>query len=89
MDDWLDRFADALGEDPVTPKEIGAILKMSREVAHGVERKYAPLSTFLAGLYVGRRVAAGESREDALQRAVADALDLVPEPETSGETTNP
>jgi Domain of unknown function (DUF6457) len=79
MDDWLDRFADVLGEDRVSPQEMGALLKMSREVAHQVERKYAPLSTFLTGLYVGRRVAAGEPRDQALQNAVAEALACLPD----------
>jgi Domain of unknown function (DUF6457) len=85
MDDWLDRFADALGEERVTPREMGALLKVSRDVAHGVERKYAPLSTFLVGLYVGMHVAAGEGREDALRRAVSEAKSLIPrEPGASG-----
>ena len=78
MDDWIDRFADALGVPPIEAKEMGALLKMSREVAHGVERKYAPLSTYVAGLYVGSRTAAGESAAEALGRAVEEARRLVP-----------
>ena len=79
MDDWIDRFADALGVARVTPKAMGALLKMSREVAHGVERKDAPLSTYLAGLYVGHRTAAGEDSDAALRRAIDEAVRLVPE----------
>jgi hypothetical protein len=52
---------------------------MSREVAHGAERKDAPLSTYLAGLYVGQRTAAGEEADAALRRAIDEALRLVPE----------
>jgi hypothetical protein len=79
MEDWIDRFADALGQDRIAPKDVGALLKMSRQVAHGVERKYAPLSTYLAGVYVGHRAAAGEAPGDALRRAIDEALALVPE----------
>ena len=80
MDDWIDRFADALGEERISPKDMGALLKMSRQVAHGVDRKFAPLSTYLAGVYVGRRTAAGEEPDVALRRAIDEALGLVPEP---------
>jgi hypothetical protein len=78
MEDWLERFAAALGVEPITPKEMGTLLKLSREVAHGVERKFAPLSTYLAGLHVGRRSAAGEDPDEALRRAVREALQLIP-----------
>ena len=62
MEDWLDRYAEALGEDPVTPDEMGALLRLAREVAHRTQdRRLAPLSTFLAG-YHGR-----ERLKDAAQ----------------------
>jgi hypothetical protein len=80
MDDWIDRFADALGEERISPKDMGALLKMTRQVAHGVDRRFAPLSTYLAGVYVGRRTAAGEEPDAALRRAIDEALGLVPEP---------
>jgi hypothetical protein len=79
MEDWIDRFADALGQEHVPPKDMGALLKMSRQVAHGVERKYAPLATYLAGVFVGHRTAAGERSGDALRRAIEEALALIPE----------
>lgn len=49
MDDWLDRFATALGVPPLDTAEVDAILDLAREVAHGTERKNAPLATWLAG----------------------------------------
>lgn len=49
MDDWLDRFADALGVPPLDPDDVDALLDLAREVAHGTERKNAPLAAFLAG----------------------------------------
>ena len=79
MDDWLDRWAEALGERPVRSEEIGAMLRLSREVAHGVERKLAPLSTYLAGIHVGRRAAEGAGFADALEEIKAAAATLLPE----------
>jgi hypothetical protein len=78
VDDWMDRMAQALGEEPLTRAEVGAILKLARDVAHGVERKGAPLATFLAGAHAGRQADAGMSRPEALARAVGAARDLIP-----------
>lgn len=49
MDDWLDRYATALGVPPLDDAEIDAILNLARVVAHGTERKNAPLAAWLAG----------------------------------------
>ena len=49
MDDWLDRFADALSVARLDPAEADAVLDLARVVAHGTERRNAPLATFLAG----------------------------------------
>jgi Domain of unknown function (DUF6457) len=79
VDDWIDRLAAQLGEEPITPAEMGAILKMAREVAHGVERKLAPVSTYLAGVHAGRASAGGGTeRIRALTEAVESALVLIP-----------
>ena len=66
-----DRYADALGGPPLSQAEVGALLGLARTVAHTTERRYAPLSTYLAGRYVAARVAAGVPLEDALAEAVA------------------
>ena len=75
MNEWLVRWAETLGERPVTNEEIGEMLNLSRDVAHQVERKMAPLSTYLAGIHVGRRSAEGVNTYDALEeiRAAWDA----------------
>jgi hypothetical protein len=80
VDEWIDRFAEALGEQPLHPTEMGSMLKLSREVAHGVERKLAPISTFLAGLSVGRKTAEGSSRDQALGQVLEAARALLPPP---------
>ena len=78
MDDWLDRLSDELGEPRLTPKELGAILAFTRKVAHGVERKMAPLSAFVLGVAVGQRTAAGMTRDRAFEETLAGAAALVP-----------
>ncbi|HCO02335.1 MAG TPA: hypothetical protein DIT48_03000 [Actinobacteria bacterium] len=54
------------------------MLKLSRQVAHGVERKYAPLSTFVAGMHIARRVAEGATEDEALAEVVRAAQALLP-----------
>ena len=78
MDEWIDKLATALGEEPMDPKEMGALLKLARDVAHGVERKLAPVSTFVVGMRVGRRAAEGIPRTQALAEAVDAARALIP-----------
>ena len=73
MDDWLDRFADVLEVPRLDPAEVGAILDMARVVAHGTERKNAPLAAFLAG-----RSAAGPAA------ALAEAERLLGGPSSPG-----
>jgi Domain of unknown function (DUF6457) len=85
MDEWIDYAAETLGEPPVTPAEMGAVLRLAREVAHGVERKLAPVSTFLAGVHAGRIAGEGGDRREALDRAVDRLLELVPPPGPGGE----
>ena len=69
--EWLDRLAQAFELDAPTNQEIVAVLDAARDVAHGVERKITPVSTFLLGMNVERRVSAGASRPEALSAALA------------------
>jgi hypothetical protein len=78
MEKWMERFARDLGEQSLSPGEMGKILHLARDVAHGVERKVAPLAAFLAGIHVGRRTGEGGSREEALAEALRTAGALLP-----------
>ena len=69
--EWLDRLAQTFELDPPTNQEIAAVLDAARDVAHGVERKITPVSTFLLGMNVERRIRAGASRQEALTSALA------------------
>lgn len=52
LDDWLEAAADELGLDSAVI-DIATILDVAKDVAHGVARPAAPLSTFLLGLALG------------------------------------
>lgn len=54
--DWTDTVCRELGiEDAVDRAEMTtAVLDLARDVAHGVARPAAPLTTFLLGVAVGR-----------------------------------
>lgn len=67
LDRWLAALATELGIDPASVP-VGAVLDLARDVAHGVARPAAPLSTFVVGLAVG----AGKGSLDELSaRATA------------------
>ncbi len=76
---WVNRLAEELGEAPMGHLEVGKVLKLARDVAHGVERKLAPLAAFAAGVHVGRRAGEGGSREEALAEAIQAVASLLPE----------
>ena len=78
--DWLDEVADALGVDRDV-MERNALLGLTRDVAHGVERKAAPLSVFLVGYAAG---AAGADR-DGVVTLVEQVREMCPAPEQTGD----
>ncbi len=52
LEEWMSKIADLLQiEEEV---DIGAILDLTRDVAHDVARPAAPLTTFALGLALGR-----------------------------------
>lgn len=53
LDRWLAAAAVELGLD-ADAVDIATVLDVARDVAHGVARPAAPLSTFLLGVAVGR-----------------------------------
>jgi hypothetical protein len=70
---WLDSLTSTLGDPPLEREEIGALLRVARGVARASDRKLAPLTTFVAGVHVGRRTAEGATREEA-GREVLEAI---------------
>jgi hypothetical protein len=62
LDGWITAVCGALGVDP--PLAPDAVLDVARDVAHGVARPAAPLTTFL----LGRAVEAGVPLDEAAAR---------------------
>lgn len=82
MSAWIDGLAADLGLEPLGREESDLLLDAARDVAHGVERRITPLSTFLLGMAVAGRIATGDARNDALAGAVeAMRATLPPAPE--------
>jgi hypothetical protein len=75
LDEWTDEVCTALGLDPALV-DRQAILDLARDVAHGVARPAAPLTTYLYGLAVG--AGAGPLETAA---AIAALIPLPPEPD--------
>ncbi len=69
---YPERYAEALGLE-LCADEADAVLDLARVVAHRSERKFAPLSSYLAGQFVADRMRAGVSHAEALAEAVAIA----------------
>jgi hypothetical protein len=67
-DDYARKLSEAAEQAVSIPAE-DSILDFTRRVAHGSERKNAPLATFLAGWFVGARVAAGMDPAEAWEEA--------------------
>jgi hypothetical protein len=59
LDAWVAAVSRELGVD--VPVDVDLLLDLARDAAHGVERKSAPITTYLLGVAVGR----GASPEDA------------------------
>ena len=62
MDSWVDALTRAL-ELPAAV-DTDTVLDVARDVAHNVERRAAPVTTYLVGVAVGR----GMSSEVAVER---------------------
>jgi hypothetical protein len=80
-DAWIRELADALGVQPPTTEETGKLLAAARDVAHGVERRITPVSAFVLGAAVERRVAGGAARSEALHGCLATLEGLIPDEE--------
>lgn len=85
MEAWIDQLAEALGEEPASADETSEILTVARDVAHRVERKLTPVSTYLLGIAVGRRIAAGTGRREALAGEAATLRSTLPEAHAEDE----
>lgn len=70
FEEWVREVCAALGldEDDV---DADSLLELARDVAHGVERRAAPVTTYLVGLAAGR-AGGGADAEERARAAVAE-----------------
>ena len=61
LDEWIDTVMEKLELEDDFDEE--ALLDVARVVAHQVERRATPISTYLVGLAVGRGADLGETLE--------------------------
>ena len=78
MDNWIDGLSRNLGEAPLTSAETTQLLSVAGDVAHRVERRMAPVSAFVVGCAVGRRLANGADRTEALNDTLRRLESLLP-----------
>lgn len=68
---WLKQVAATLGI-PETEIPVNSLLDLTREVAHNVERKSAPLTTFLIGLAAGKTGVSEKELIEKVNQAIND-----------------
>ncbi|MFJ4222255.1 DUF6457 domain-containing protein [Curtobacterium luteum] len=71
---WRTELAEALGLPADSPVDIGTVLDLARDAAHGVARPAAPLTTFLVGYAAGLRGGSAEDLADAVATATRLAV---------------
>ncbi len=79
MSTWIDQLAEALGVEALSEQETAELLSVARDVAHRVERRITPLSTFLLGVAIGRSIADRPRRPDDMETVMATVNSLLPE----------
>jgi hypothetical protein len=82
----MEQAAAAVGQEPLRDDEVATVLRLARDVAHGVERRAAPVAAYLAGLAAGGGGAAQRPthRADALREAVRGITATIPPQGPSG-----
>lgn len=73
MDDWTTQVCDALGLD--ADPQVAMVLRVAKDVAHGVLRPAAPVTAYLLGIAVGRGADPGQ-----VEHLVADLVAQQPTP---------
>jgi hypothetical protein len=79
----MDQAAAELGLEPLGSEEVATVLRLARDVAHGVERRAAPVAAYLAGLAVG--MPGSQPERAAVLTGVAGRLSATVPPPDPGE----
>ncbi|MFN2594092.1 MAG: DUF6457 domain-containing protein [Actinomycetota bacterium] len=76
FDEWVDEVCALLGIDD--PIDVDVPLDVAKDVAHLIERRAAPVTTFLIGLAAGRasdRAAAARTIAEQVQKLARSAAE--------------
>ena len=65
FEEWVDELCELLSIDP-NDVDIDGLLDLSRQAAHGIERRAAPVTTYLVGVAVG----AGADADEVMSKVV-------------------
>ncbi|MBM6401416.1 DUF6457 domain-containing protein [Phycicoccus sonneratiae] len=77
--DWIVDACTAVGVDPADV-DVTGIHGLTKEIAHGFARPMAPVGSYILGLAVGARAAAGrEVSQPDLTRAIRSTFPGPPE----------
>jgi hypothetical protein len=88
MDSWVTALCERLGV-PVDDVDVGAILEVARDAAHGVERPAAPVTAFIAGYAAATKGGGAAAVEAALDAAGELARDWADGPDGADAVTPP
>ena len=94
MNSWFADFATRCAEvaaqhrAPIEAPHLNAavareLLDLTRVVAHGSERQFAPLAAFVAGQAVERMSRSGPVDSDAIVAFLQDVKEALPQPSTA------
>ena len=74
LDRWVAELAEALGVPELAGLDLGLVLDLARDAAHGIARPAAPLTTFLVGFAAGRTGASTDELRRLTELASQRAL---------------
>lgn len=78
---WSEQVASTTGIEAWDRVETDLVLDLAREVAHGTERRFAPLTAYAIGVAVGMQLgdaaATAEDRQDALRRLASELTEAI------------
>lgn len=85
---WSEHVESVTGIDAWDRVETDLVLDLARDVAHGTERRFAPLTAYALGVAVGTQLGEGASdsaaRRDALRAMVVALTEVIDEQSPRG-----
>jgi hypothetical protein len=83
LHDWIDELCDVL--DVETEVDEALVLDLARDAAHNVERRAAPITTYLLGFAAGQR----DANPAAIEALAAKATKLAIEWDRPADAPDP